>query len=363
MSTDLNVRLIGLDLKGRELVASWQARVSLPDSTAVPTRLSGIVMGTQSSYVSVPGLGLVEFPGSLAKGNDVLPHPRVYGQENGLPSVLITAVAKDKAGRLWLAYGDKERESGLGVYEPNAGHWDTVFCSSLKGQPPFNEDLPYKIYSLMPGPDNTIYFLVLDPGEYWRTDRVRNCDGLWKLNTDTRLTTYLGPFWQDDVVQWLDTETSPGTLWFKAFRNLVAFDINSETMQFLLGDPTHLMELRSKKKAPLCKFEFVPFIPEASMRRISFGNSHFEAVSAAIQVDQLWAPLGPGQVMVFFKGKPYEQARIIDNTLLDGEPVLRFVGTPYGLVAIGIGTVGLIEMPDAAGRYGKEKRNSDANMP
>ena len=34
---------------------------------------------------------------------------------------------------------------------------------------------------------------------------------------------------------------------------------------------------------------------------------------------------------------------IMDRRILEGKKVLRFLSTPYGLIAIGQGTVGLIE--------------------
>jgi hypothetical protein len=48
--------------------------------------------------------------------------------------------------------------------------------------------------------------------------------------------------------------------------------------------------------------------------------------------------------MVLHRGKPIEEAEIFDNNILNGGKVLEFLSTPYGLVAIGEGTVGLIEM-------------------
>ena len=65
--------------------------------------------------------------------------------------------------------------------------------------------------------------------------------------------------------------------------------------------------------------------------------------TAAIHNDHLWARLGKSQIIIVEKDKSFEEAEIIDNNILDGEPVERFVSTPYGLVAIGNGIVGLID--------------------
>jgi hypothetical protein len=62
-----------------------------------------------------------------------------------------------------------------------------------------------------------------------------------------------------------------------------------------------------------------------------------------IHNNKVWARLGPNQIAIIEIGKSFEEAKIIDNNLLDGEAVHRFVSTPYGLIGIGEGIVGLIE--------------------
>ena len=65
--------------------------------------------------------------------------------------------------------------------------------------------------------------------------------------------------------------------------------------------------------------------------------------TSAIHENKLWARLGASQILIVEKGGSYEDAEIIDNNILDGGPVCRFVSTPYGLIGIGEGIVGLIE--------------------
>jgi hypothetical protein len=60
----------------------------------------------------------------------------------------------------------------------------------------------------------------------------------------------------------------------------------------------------------------------------------------------MWARQGLSQVIIIHKGKSLAQAEVIDNNILNGGPVLRFISTPYGLVAIGEGTVGLIGLTE-----------------
>ena len=344
-TAELSVSLIGVDTEKKDLIAAWRAVFPFPYPAATNVRISGVTAGSRASYVSLTGMGLMEFPGCLTRGKDLSYRPRVYGQEDGLPSVLITAIASQGEGRLLVAYGDKGQESGLGIYEPNTGRWESVFCSSLKGEPPFNGDHPYRIYSLMHAPINIVYLFVVDPGDYWRTGKSRNCDGLWKLDVGTHRTTYLGPF--SEIPHWLDTEEAEGTLRLKTTSLFMEFDIQSETMRFLAGNPSHIVELRSEKKVPLCKFEHRPFVPDASKKEILFyAQDRFDLISAAIHGDQLWARFGMSQIAILKRGRPFEETEIIPNDILDGEPVVRFISTPYGLVAIGNGTVGLIETGD-----------------
>ncbi|MBN2588349.1 MAG: hypothetical protein JXA96_00685 [Sedimentisphaerales bacterium] len=65
--------------------------------------------------------------------------------------------------------------------------------------------------------------------------------------------------------------------------------------------------------------------------------------TGTIHNNKVWARLGPNQIFIGEIGKGTEEAQIIDNNILDGEPVHRFVSTPYGLIAIGEGAVGLVE--------------------
>jgi len=65
--------------------------------------------------------------------------------------------------------------------------------------------------------------------------------------------------------------------------------------------------------------------------------------TAALRGDQLWALHGKNRIIVFQQGKPAEEAKVLPNNILAGGRVLRFQDTPYGLIAIGEGSVGLIE--------------------
>ena len=65
--------------------------------------------------------------------------------------------------------------------------------------------------------------------------------------------------------------------------------------------------------------------------------------TAAIHDGKLWARYGKNQLVILPRGQSLDEAQILANNILDGGKVLRFLSTPYGLVAIGEGSVGLIE--------------------
>jgi len=85
------------------------------------------------------------------------------------------------------------------------------------------------------------------------------------------------------------------------------------------------------------------------MPAVPFGpreRGGIDLTSSAMHGDDLWTLLGNTQIAVVHRGKPFAEATILANDLLDGEPVLKFLSTPYGLVAIGDGAVGLVRTAD-----------------
>ena len=65
--------------------------------------------------------------------------------------------------------------------------------------------------------------------------------------------------------------------------------------------------------------------------------------TAAVHGDEIWARYGKSQLIVLRRGKSFEEATVVDNDILEGQKVLNFFETPYGLIAVGEGSVGLIE--------------------
>ena len=333
------VRLAGIDIAHKQLFALWQAEFTFPGH---PGRLSGMTISESATYLSVGGVGLVTFPGRLTRGREFLHNPKVLTEKEGLPSTLITGVVKI-ADKLWIAYGGRGQESGLGIYDPKNGHWETVLCSTLKGEPPFNSGQPYVLYELTLAQPDKLFFVACDP-EYSKPTRPSWWEGLWKFNTRTQELKHFG----------LGGISAPGgghivdsgaRWWFKTHYWLTQFDPESEKTKLILGEPGWLI-WNSYKKIPRLKFQSEPFIPKSSQKKLTFGpidSGYLDLSTCAVQDNKLWARLGRSQIIIIHKGKGFEEAEIIDNNILNGDKVLRFFSTPYGLIAVGEGTVGLIE--------------------
>ena len=68
-------------------------------------------------------------------------------------------------------------------------------------------------------------------------------------------------------------------------------------------------------------------------------------MTAAFHGDRLWARCGKDQIIVLKRGQKVEDGTKLTNDILDGRPVLQFFDTPYGLLAVGKGSAGIIEDP------------------
>jgi hypothetical protein len=68
-----------------------------------------------------------------------------------------------------------------------------------------------------------------------------------------------------------------------------------------------------------------------------------DMMTAAIHGDELWACSRKTQIGIVRRGQKVTDAEKIENNILDGGPVLQFFETPYGLLAVGQGSVGVVE--------------------
>lgn len=322
--------LAGIDLVEKKLAARWQTDVSIKGSQV----LRGMTICKDASYLAIRDLGLIEFPGNLATGKEFLKNPRILTQEHGLPSVSFETIA-GLGSKLWIAYGGEGEECGLGIYDPKTEDWETVLCSTLKGDPPFNAGQPYRLSELTFAPPNKLFFLAR--GDSYSEDSQRGYwYGFWKINTNTRQLKQV----RFDGVSYTGAKSivdSGGKWWFKAISLLAEFDTKSEKTKFILVNPAMGKDI---------KWQPHFFVPESSWKKIPYGNCVFgylDLSTSAVHGDRLWARLGESQLITIQRDKSLEEAEIIENNILNGGAVMRFLSTPYGLVAIGERTVGLIE--------------------
>ncbi|MHC4169561.1 MAG: tetratricopeptide repeat protein, partial [Planctomycetota bacterium] len=321
----------GIDTTNKQLIALWETQSEFPE---FPGRLTGMVVGQDATYLSLDRGGLMTLPASHARGQRTIENPKMLTQEHGLPSRFVTSIAR-QGNKLWIAYGGKEQESGLGLYDPEGGDWETVFCSALEDEPPFSAARPYEIRSLTFVSDSQLFFLA---------HGIEN-GGLWKMNTGNRKMKYFGPAFGTPYPSFAGNEHSDNQLCLQTSSYLVEYDTGSQRMRLVVGDLRRLLANYSRMNVPL-SLEKDLFVPETCLERIHFGRRHggyFDLGTAAIYNDQLWALLGKSRIIAIRRGESMEDARIVDNTILDGEPAHRFISTPHGLFAIGEGTIGLVE--------------------
>ena len=341
------VGLTGIDLSERKLTSLWQTdcgKGTVIHQSGKGRKISGSITGIavreDACYVAIRDIGMVEFPGSLVKGREFLETPKILTEENGLPSVSITGIV-GLGNDVWVAYGGREKESGLVKYQPRQGTCETVFCSTLKGDTPFQAGAPYVISSLSPGPANKLFFLV---GERPVTIGIKYAMtqwwGLWKIDTKTKEPKFL---WQDKQTPLVleNIDDCGQSWWLRDLRSLIRFDPDSETTTFIMGWSRVL-----RKADPMPQLNQDLFVPKSSLKEYGIGFIEHGLIglrTAAVHDDTLWARSGKSQLIIIHRGKGFEEAEIIDNNILNGNTVLRFFSTPYGLIAIGEGTVGLIE--------------------
>ncbi|MBU0534295.1 MAG: CsgG/HfaB family protein [Candidatus Omnitrophica bacterium] len=360
------VGLAGINLKTRQLTSLWYTdlggrEIAFPCFWEPPlslvTPINGIAVSANASYVAIWNIGLIEFPGSSVVGKKSFATPKIFTEKDGLPSISITSMAGN-GDKLWVAYGGTEqrhgrraygtvysaaeKDSGLGIYNPKTRHWETVFCSTLKsGNNPFNSGNPYVISDLtFSSKKDKLFFVVGNQTREsaQRIDEMNKWWGLWKIDVSTRKPKFL---WyregNDDNSCYslisghiLD---SGDKLWIKGEGSLVEFDPNSEKAKIIINRSW------SRNTHPPQPEKEIDYSFSEKKNLFSYGS--FDCKCSAVYKDTFWGRLGRNQLITTHKKK--EEVQIIDNNILDGDPVQYFFSTPYGLIAIGNGTVGLIE--------------------
>ena len=334
------VRLATIDLRGQRLVALQQVRLS----PQVPFMfLSGMAVVDHSAFVAVCRVGIIHFQGVHMEGRGYPDQGPLLTEKEGLPSISITGLTGE-GQRLWVAYGGQQEESGLGRYDPKKGHWEPVLCSTLKGEPPFNSGFPYSIQELTLAQDHRLFFFMYSNRTPGTAQAKGYYQGLWSLDTIGHQLTY---YQMDGILARIVAKGDRVALCDAV--SLVDLDPASREAVILLGRPRSMERLPNGEAVTAVEYRTSPFIPTAVLEKLALGNyrrSGVDLSTAAIHGDRLWARSGSSQVAIIPRGATQEQILTFHNNLLDGDEVIDFISTPYGLVAIGNGTVGLIEARD-----------------
>ena len=330
--------LARVDLTGRTSACRVEAGVWIHW-----TNLVGLAATDDATWVAVKDRGIIVLPNDAWNRQDAAFKPKILTQEHGLSSLSITGMAGDR-GRLWIAYGRPDAESGLGLYDPRTGQWETVLCSTLKGEEPFKAGRPYALMHLVVTSTHDLYFINF--ARFFR-DQIPWM-GLWRLDTTTRNLTYLGACGAEQGIQ-DHLDGAGGNCWCRGGSSLVRIDAESREATYLFGFRWRPLSRQVAGTGRWLDCRNDLFLPEDSMPAVPFGpreRGGIDLTSSAMHGDDLWTLLGNTQIAVVHRGKPFAEATILANDLLDGEPVLKFLSTPYGLVAIGDGAVGLVRTAD-----------------
>lgn len=336
-----NVGIAGINLENGKIIMEQLSDIPYEFFPSVrKSNVNGIVVADEMIYLSIKNAGIIEF---IRENQGISSKSKVYTLSSGLPSLLISSICKE-ANKLWISYGGRDSESGLGIYDLQTEHWETVFCSTLISDTPFGKGKPYVIHSMTLVSPEKMFFLVYDP-TIPKVQNKDNPEGLWEMNLKTRELQYLGPLYisQPDRIC---VEYFSNKVRFKSWSYIIELNPESKKMTKITGDTSWLGNQYLDKDITL-ELEDKLFLSKSFTNSVSFGPyyslGNLDLSTGTIHNNKLWARMGESQILIVEKGKSFEEAQIIDNNILEGEPVHRFVSTPYGLLGIGEGIVGLIE--------------------
>jgi hypothetical protein len=317
--------LVGLDPRGGGPAALWQATAKSRHSGL--GWLQGLVLGKDHCYVALKDAGILVLPGTAVRGVGALRTTRVLGPTDGLPAGTIAAIAGTPE-RMWVGYGRAGEESGLGLYNALTGQWKTCFSSMVKGDSPLSAGDSYRITQIAPLPEGAALSVS--------ASSALARDGIWHYDL------------RSDKLQRLaqvpECYLSAGTLeepWFKNANTLLYLDLKDKTVNVALHG---YYDYKVEPADGGWSINRSAFAPQDEGRLL--GPWHFgyiDLTTAAVHGDQLWARCGKTQIAVLRRGQKVGDAQKIENNILDGGPVLQFFETPYGLLAVGQGSVGIIE--------------------
>jgi hypothetical protein len=353
--------LAAIDVQKGQPVALWQTRP--PDYGGLEP-LVGLALGEEYTFVAVSNCGLVRFPGTKDRGMGVAQNPTVFTQKDGLPNNRLTAVTPE-GDKLWMAYSVPNGESGLGIFDPNTKTWKAVVASTLKSDSPFSKN-NCQIHAIVPRRDDVLALVGEGLGDL---------TGLWKIARDGRSASqlaYCGGLHRMDAVG--------DKILLKGSDLLCLLEPATGKVQLLLanrqtsvnpatgessGKPVRRENVTAGPSRGLIRetspvgserdwffvTDWLP--PEATVFRMPDGGladvrvyefNGLDPATAAMHDGKLWMRCGKSVIMAWDPEQPLSQAQVYPNALFEDGRVTSFVSTPYGLVAIGEGSVGIVQL-------------------
>jgi hypothetical protein len=328
-SKPMRVGLACIEMPSGHLAAAWQGVA--PESVRRDyLRFRGLAVGRDHSYLTIQKVGLVQLPGYTQRGSGLLRDLRIITTADGLPTNIISAVA-DYDGKLLLGYGTHDAECGLGIFDPRSGEWSTVFSSAIRGETVLERGRSYQVDDLIRRPEGYYFWVNMSDG--------RQPSGLWRLVPEAQTLEFLVKL-RGFLPRLVDLGDR---LMVTDIDDMTVFDTaNRAALRLLSGTDKAGDELWPLKDAPF-------FAPSASGFGVfgHYEHGHLSAATGTVHGGAFWARSGLHRIAVVEEGQAPEDGLVVDNNLLDGGPVLRFQSTPWGLLAIGVGSVGLIERAPA----------------
>ena len=165
--------------------------------------------------------------------------------------------------------------------------------------------------------------------------------GLWKMDAATHGVQRL--FALTDFCAVIGTAEDR---WLAGMNFLAHLAPSSGKVEVLLADRQVWRILRSPQHASSWSLGVRPFMPEQEQPTLALGPyvaGGMDPSTAAVHGDELWARNGKSRIIVLHRGKGMAEATVMENNILEGGKVVNFFETSYGLMAVGEGSVGLIE--------------------
>jgi hypothetical protein len=167
--------------------------------------------------------------------------------------------------------------------------------------------------------------------------------GFYLLRTGSGWPECLGQTYAEGIRRLVD---APGGPLLFTTTSVTRLATDEKEIQILLVSGPYKSLLGKQIEGQAFRTVLKPFVrgrAESNPELLPAALGCLDALDAAIHRDELWAPYGETQIIILRRGTTMKDAEFIPNDILDGKRVRHFLSTPYGLVAVGEGGVGLVE--------------------